>query len=77
MCLLDFIMQSLSSVHIYHRMYVIMLVVYRFEVLPSIKIHIAVFWVVMMHSLVVSTTVLVDSAVFFIKADYVGSRMFL
>jgi len=31
----------------------------------------------MMHSLVVSTTILVKPAVFFLKADYVGGRMFL
>jgi len=54
-----------------------MLVVYQFEVLPSVKMHIAVFWIVMMHSLVVSTTLLVEPAVFFVKADCVGIRMFL
>jgi hypothetical protein len=54
-----------------------MLVAYGSEVLPSMKIHIAVFWIVMMHSLVVNKTILVGPAVFFFKADYVGSRMFL
>ena len=77
MCLLAFIIQSLWTVHSYRRVYVVLLVVYGFEVLPSVKIHIAFFWIVMMRSLVVSTTILVEPAVFFVKADYVGSRMFL
>jgi hypothetical protein len=77
MCLLAFIMPSLSTVHAYRRVYVVMLIVYWSEVLPSVKIHIAVFWIVMMRSLVVSTTVLVEPAIFFFKADYVGSRMFM
>ena len=45
-----------------------MLVVYRFEVLPFVKIRIAVFWIAMMRSLVVSTAVLVEPAVFFVEA---------
>lgn len=77
MCLLAFIMPSLLTVFSYHHVYIVMLVVYRFEVLPSVKIHIAVFWIVMMHSLVVSTTLLLETAVFFVRVDYVGSRMFM
>ena len=72
MCLLVFIIPSLSTVFSYCRVYIVMLVDYRFEVLSSVKIRIAVVWIAMMHSLVVSSTPLLEPAVVFGKADCVA-----
>jgi len=77
MYLLAFIIPSLSTVFSYCCVYIVMLVVHRFEVLSSVKICIAIAWIAMLRSLVVSTTLLLEPAVFFSKADYVGSRMFM
>jgi hypothetical protein len=75
MCLVAFIVPILLTVCSFHHVYILMLVAYGFEVLPSVKTRIAVFRIAMMHSLMVSTTLRVEPAVFCVKADYVGSQM--